>query len=202
MIVVSFGALMAETPSIVTSWRGTQDGLSFFKNTYILARRPIESPYDHSLFGLIKSLLHRSWGPNPGSAKAFAVYMVGMALIGTVLYFARIRKLPDANQILCFAIAAILFPPVSFDYTLLHLYVPFALLVMAAYRAPRSKPILCAMALFAIILAYQTEPVRGFLIGGQIKCVALILLMALALIAPFTSSENSNEAVTGRPQRA
>ena len=203
MIVVSLGALMAETPSIATSWKGTQDGLSFFKNTYILAHRPVESPYDHSLFGLIKSLLHRSWGSNPGSAKAFAVYMVAIALIGTVLYFARIRKLPDVNQILCLAIAAILLPPVSYDYTLLHLYVPFALLVMAGYRAPHGKPILCAMALFAILFAYQTEPIRGLLIGGQIKCVALILLMALALVTPFTSSSgSSNESATGQPQRA
>ena len=47
-------------------------------------------------------------------------------------HFLRIRHLPVINQVLCLCIAFILLPPVSYDYTLLHLYVPWGLLVMFA----------------------------------------------------------------------
>jgi len=46
------------------------------------------------------------------------------------LYFWRIRTLPRTNQILALTVASIMLPPVSGDYTLIHLYIPWGALVL------------------------------------------------------------------------
>jgi hypothetical protein len=87
---------------------------------------------------LFKQLLPRLPAPERLS-HLLELYLATIAVAGTALFFSRIVKLPTLNQILCLSIAAILFTPVSFDYTLLQLYAPFTLILFAALQQ-RDRP--------------------------------------------------------------
>jgi len=199
-IVFSFAVAAATTvislwlvcPKIVYSYQQTTAAVAQFRPLYMLQLRPIESIYDHSLFCLIKRALP-VMPPPPVVARMLTGYLLMVGIIGVTLYFVRIRKLPLVNQIICLSVAAILLPPTSFDYTLIHLYVPFFLMVFVALDASRlglgnlpSRGQAIMFALFAIILSPQSEFItHGVGYGAQIKGAALLALWITALIVPF-----------------
>ena len=120
-------------------------------------------------------------------------YTITTALGGLVAYFARIRKLPFVNQVLCLTLATVMLPPVSFDYTLIHLYTPFALwaLLLADRNgerrllAPGTQGVLLC---FVILFSQVGEVIlQGDRLGGQIKAVALLALFVLGLWYPLRS---------------
>jgi len=179
-------------PDMAVSWRGTQDGLTKFKQWYMLRFEQVG--FDHSLFAIFKAawLAHSS---TLLSEKTLAVmlglYVSAMAFAGIILYFDRIRRLPIVNQVICLSVLSILLPPVSYDYTLLHMYAPWALLVFLAVEAKerRVAGLGGALVCFAILFAPETEFIyrqRSF--GGQIKAVTLIALLAIALRRRFPSA--------------
>jgi hypothetical protein len=145
-------------PDIRYSLQQTNIGVDLFRKMYVLGLRPLETGYDHSLFCLFKRMLPRL--PRPHHFQQFFMaYAVVAAICGFYLFFTRIRKLPVVNQILCLSVAAILLPPTSYDYTLLHLYAPFVLLVFVLLEqtmkgSDKTLPgIPLAFALFAFLLS-------------------------------------------------
>ncbi len=190
--VVSVISLWVICPDIRLSLLGIAKGLHGFDLSYVQQYRPVEIGVDHSLFGLIKRIV----GPLPSAryAHILAVYMTSAAIAGTAIYFFRIRFLPVINQVLCFAIACILLPPTSYDYTLLHLYTAWALMVILcvdAYRTktPTVKGLWPAFACFAILLSQIGEIIlHGERLGGQIKAVVLVILFYVGLRYPFQSA--------------
>ena len=113
-----------------------------------------------------------------------------MAFAGIIVYFDVIRKLPVVNQVICLIVATILLPPVSYDYTLLHLYVPWALLLLVAVESRRRHVagLTAAMVCCAILFAPVTELiVHGQSYGGQVKACALVGLGLIALVRKFPS---------------
>jgi len=179
--------LAVVTPSFRLSLRGAREGLQFFKNEYVLQRRFAETPFDHSIFSQIKSLVHRPWLPTPESSHILMAYLGIVTVVGAALFFLRIRKLPVINLLLCLTIAAITLPPVSYDYTLLYLYIPFAAVVLRI-RVPNvdRRLVTLAMVLFAIVFSYETEFMGGLLLfDAQIKFIALAFLFVLALVYPL-----------------
>ena len=120
-----------------------------------------------------------------------AAYMGAMALTGLLLYCLYIVKLPRTNQIVCLTVISITIPPISYDYTLIHLYVAWAVMVLYVYKTGANTPALRWMfALFATVMSPE-----GFLyfmdqrIAPQIKCGALIAILVLALRHPFEEVE-------------
>ncbi len=193
-LALTAGSLWLETGSVAASWRGTSDGLEYFRQHYVLAI----NGFDHSLFQLGKRIFSvvsfLQHGPRKIPAAEVALmlrlYTPVVALAGAVIFIARIRKLPVVNQISALTVASILLPPVSFDYTLIHLYAPCALLLLIAVRsAKRGAPVpglLPTLLTMAVLLAPETEViVRSVTLGGEIKCLALLVLFFLALRYPF-----------------
>ena len=180
-------------PDIRYSLQQTNIGVDLFRKMYVLGLRPLETGYDHSLFCLFKRMLPRL--PRPHHFQQFFMaYAVVAAICGFYLFFTRIRKLPVVNQILCLSVAAILLPPTSYDYTLLHLYAPFVLLVFVLLEqtmkgSDKTLPgIPLAFALFAFLLSAQEEFIyHGLRYAGQLKAIALLALFAVALRYPFRS---------------
>lgn len=176
-------------PDLATSWHGTQVGLETFRQWYVLRYEQVG--FDHSLVGLGKALslvvLSGPLAPQ-GLALLVNLYMVVAAFAGVVLYFDRIRKLPVINQVLCVVAATILLPPVSYDYTLLHLYLPWALLVMVALERRECKGMMAGMVCFAILFAPERELIwGGRSYGGQVKALALVVLFGIGLVGKFES---------------
>ena len=197
MILVTISGLWLVNPDLANSWAGTQQGIARFSDLYIVHYQDIR--FDHSLFALIKGigLLLDRQVKTPHLVILLARYLPLAALTGSVIWILRIRRLPIINQVLCLTIATILLPPVSYDYTLLHLYIPWAMLVLftlesQSYFLPGLTAIFCS---FAILLAPETEFIRrGQSYGGQIKAVTLLLLFIFALCYRFPSSFDKIQA--------
>ncbi len=175
-------------PTVGEAYRGLESGVNQFKVNYVFRFNPLESGIDHSLFGFLKQglrvarridLLPRVAGP----------YLLVAAITGVALYFVWIRKLPAINQVLALTVASILFPPVSHDYTLIHLYAPWAMLILGLVEERReAAPGVVTMMLALFLILFSPENyliVRGLRMGGPLKAVALMALFGLALRFPL-----------------
>ena len=185
-------------PGIAGAWHGTQAGLAISRRDSLLGRWVNEAGFDHSFFGLIKSVW--AWTSHAPDVpiqrippELLRVYMPLVALVGIILYFTRIRKLPTANQILCLTVASIVFPPMSFDYTLLHLYAPWLVLVFVAFEAQRSAARVEGLTLCFVLLAICMAPLsefiyRGEQFGGEARALVLLALFGAGLRFPLVAN--------------
>jgi hypothetical protein len=178
---------------IANTWRQIESGIAEFRTVYMLHFRQTEIGFDHSLFSIYKWFWHRHHEFEI-APHILTLYLAVAAVSGIALYFLRIRHLPVINQVLCLCIASILLPPVSYEYTLLHLYVPFALLALLAQEKWNSREpipgINAAFFCFAILLSPLSEFIHNSeRFGGQIKSIVLVVLMYVALKYPFGSPE-------------
>jgi hypothetical protein len=163
----------------------TRHGTQMFLNLY--AKGYIGLEYDHSFFAFFKTAAHHF---RPNLDIALGCYM---ALVGTgcaVLYFVCIRKLPVVNQIVILFILSITLPPVSFDYTLLHLYTCwaiFTLYVLNRYVDGENVPMAgWAMFWFAFAMAPHSYAILfGHQLGAQVRLLGLVALLYLFLKHPF-----------------
>jgi hypothetical protein len=186
--LVTIASLLYITPSLAFSWHGVQANLADYKQCVVLAvGRAIG--YDHSLFAFIKiPLAHTRFNTLQDFAFYLNIYMAVIAVGGVLVYFFRIRNMPIINQILIFCVASVLVTPVSYDYTLLHLYIPWAILVFFALdHASNVIPGLkAAFIFFALATSAETELiVFHHTFGAEFKCIVLVLLAVIALRFPF-----------------
>ena len=204
-VVSTVVSLWLVCPDIPYSWHHIQQGVDEFRRTYILAFS--WTAFDHSLFAVVKTILHfhdRVHGgniqlPNPEFEPALHIYMAALSVIGILLYFLRIRKLPVPNQILCLTVAAVLFPPTSYDYTLMHLYVPLAVLVLFAIRTRGVTPagLKAAFVCLALLIAPESELIHhGYGYGDLVKTAALVALLIIGLWFPFGETEGACDTLT------
>jgi len=131
---ITIASLAILGPSILEAQRHIDVGLALIKHMYLFTMKPDAAALDHSLWVAVRyaavyidRLLHPG---APRTATVLAVslrlYLVTSALAGTALYFAKIRKIPLLNMLLALTICAVLLPPLSLEYTLVHLLLPFA----------------------------------------------------------------------------
>jgi hypothetical protein len=168
------------------TWRHILAGVGTFRAQYVLQFRPNEIGFDHSLFALIKCcvlLFNPAMQQYP--PQLFKTYVVVGTLAGILI-----------NQVLCLCIASILLPPVSYDYTLMHLYIPWAMLVLFAQEQWGNRRTIAGLTVALVLLAFLFAPESEFIcqsvrFGGQLKAIALIALMVVSLKYPFSSSPAS-----------
>jgi hypothetical protein len=112
-------------------------------------------------------------------------------------FFLRAWNMPTVNQLLFLFAAMLALPPVSYDYTLVHMYAPWTMLVIIALRAVAAgitlpgfrTYFLCFAVLFTsqrFIYYHWIHP------NGTFKAIALVLIMITALRYPI-----SDEALYG-----
>ena len=206
-VVIYIASCWLLSGSVATSWHGTQAGLDFYRQNYALSFNSWDTGVDHSIWGLIKGTIVLAgfhYPTNSTMAPIMRMYMAVTTVIGLLLYFLRIRFLPVLNQVLTICIISILLTPSSKDYTLMHLYVPWAMLVLLAVQAHRQhreiQGLKAAFVCLALLLAPISEIIaRGNVLSGQIKSVQLIALLIIGLRFPFTTPE---EATSAAPMRA
>jgi hypothetical protein len=187
-VLVTIPALWLVYPHIPESWRLTNAAVAQFGPLESLQIHP-ETGSDHSVFALIKCGVRLLFA-HPLSSRLLTAYLATAAVGGLALYIFLIRKAPIINQVLCLCVASISLAPTSFDYTLMHLYVPWALLILFAERpenAHRYVPGLrAAFCCFAVLFAPESEIILyAHSFGGQFKCLVLIALFVIGLIYPF-----------------
>lgn len=197
-IVTTVGCLLYIGPTIPSAFAGVHSGTSAFIQLYAL--RIQAEWWDHSIFMLLKLATLRF---HPDLKILLAGYLLTFACLMLILYFVWIRKLPVANQLLILSAVSIALPPTSFDYTLVHLYAPWAVLVFVSLRAAREHRRMPGLLPCFILLAFLLTPTSFASFGqgsyaGQTKCLLLVALVIVAMRHPFdlTSDRTSTMRLT------
>ena len=198
-IGATIGSLALLGPNIRTAQAHLNDGMEFLRKNYmVLNRGAIELNFSHSIFNQLKfALLLGDRIFNHGGAAAsraheqaildaaLPVYLVVGAIIGVALYIVQIRKLPMLNQTIALTIAAVLLPPFSSDYTLIHLLIPFALLCFYSVEAAREGRVVSGLnvcfACFCLALAFESFFTIRYAFANSIRSLALVVLLFLVL---------------------
>jgi hypothetical protein len=195
-VVSTVFSLWMVSGSISGAWHGIAGGLENFRINYALTLSPVDVAIDHSLFGVAKGFLNilRLQPTYEPLARALSLYLVCSAVAGLTLYFVWIRKLPIINQVLLICTLGILLPPASHDYTLMHLYVPWGLLVLLSLEAARTGRHVPGLRACFLCLTLLLVPLGEILIhdtpqGGTIKGLLLLVLTWIGLHYPFKSEE-------------
>jgi len=118
-------------------------------------------------------------------------YLCG-GLVFVALFFGKMRKMPVTNQVLMVTTFMVMFPPISYFYTLVHLYAPLLMLMFLAVRAQHASvhipgltgTILLYVPIFAAFMIF-TYP-RALLFGGLIQALMLVSLFLCAVQFPFS----------------
>lgn len=177
-------------PSVSVAYHGLAAQMPQFTEFYVYEWHPILSGIDHSLYGFCKVVRNSLAGI--GTLRGLVrLYLPCSAAAGIALWWFGIRKLPLVNQILALSVVAVLLPVISHDYTLIHLYAPFAMLVLIGVSQWR-KGLSAAFACFAVLFTTQDYLVHHDVrYGGQLKALTLIVLLIISLRYAF---EDSGEA--------
>ena len=202
-VLALIGTTVLSTAWIAMASRGIAAGLEYFRQNYALSLGRGAAGFDHSLFVFVKLA---AVGHAYGSALTF--YTASVAVVGLLLYWFRIRKLPRANQVVALVTCMVLLPPVSFEYTLVHLLIAWAVLVIVAVdwdQAGRITPpgLIAALVALAWLLATESyliiplrKPVR---IEGPVKCLVLIFLLVVSVSRPWHEADSSSDETAGVP---
>ena len=196
MGAVTVVSLWSMGPTISIAQAGIHAGLERFADICIYRWRHVENGFDHSLFAVVKDVLVllRTNLTADYLQHEYRIYFVVIAILSVAIFW-RLRKLPVLNQMVALTCCALAFPPVSYDYTLVHLYVPFAFLLLGAIRQPQGVwaedfLLMRIFCYFAILLTPQTYLIRGGStgVGGQVKAMVPMALLAESLVRPFLGS--------------
>ena len=208
-------ALTALGPTPVKAYEGLQPGVNRYYNNYIITvLPPDERRFAHSIMDCMKSIASASFAapsqqapaqasPRPGGSspvtrslsdeQMHAIFLASLLLAAGTLVFIlwRIYKLPAVNQMILLAVAVTLLPPVSAEYTLIHLYVPFgAFLIFLARDAAvhveiKHSVILTILILFALLFS----PLTFFnMFSGDVKMCLLTAMLIVVSVNPMPSS--------------
>ncbi len=208
-----FGVLTIEAVTLFSLWwmgpttaiaqTGIQNGLDHFTYTYVYHWRASEIGFDHSLFGVIKDVLvrYKATLPLDYLQHEYKIYAAVIAILSIAIVL-RLRRLPLLNQMVALACCVLVLPPLSGDYTLVHLYVPFALLLLTTIRQQQAGLgetffLIRIFCYFAILFTPQSYLFRGTVgyggtagFGGQVKAIVLVALLAESLVRPLARFEN------------
>ena len=119
-------ALAGIGPSIRQAAADSSKSAQFLKDNYINVRAVTQ--FDHSLFATVKQTLflyhHRDLSQlKPEIAKTLAVYSFLIPLAFALIYWIRLRHLPVLNQLVSYLVLCVLLPYVSYEYTLVYIYI-------------------------------------------------------------------------------
>ena len=189
-------------PNFISTLRHIVHGISSFQGRFFVVF-PRGIGVDHSFFGLIKQPL---WWIDylSGAAPAWQrtvsmvcqlVYRFAWVVAAGFLIL-RFRRLPMLNCLFAVFIVQMAALPESYDYTLLYLYIPWAVFIVLylgqevyARRAtlPLAKVLAilipCAIA-FTPQQCYLVLP-HGISFAGQIKALALLYLLIMTARVPL-----------------
>ena len=174
-------------PTIEIAALGTLHGIGGFVSTYAMKTRGDELRFDHSYLAFFKApLAIRHLHVNPDVRWLSRTYLLLFGAGAIAVYLLRARHLPRTNQFLLLSIAMVSLPPVSYDYTLLHLYPGFVLLTFLAVDASRhgSTPAVLRHLFWCFTLLFASENFvywLGLRLNGPIKATALFVATILLL---------------------
>ena len=169
--------------------RGYAEGVMGFQAKYAGTVQAGGVAYDHSLFSWLKLPALASGHP---AAPLMRPYYLICGLLALVVFFGWVRKRPFLNRLSFLVVLTVVLPPVSFEYTLVHLYLPVMLLLVALLQrgqpsaASRNTALValgCFLALLLPIDLLGPAAARA----GQYQVAFLLALLGMSAWQPWTS---------------
>ena len=187
-VLCSIIAMLYLGPNLSAAWAGSIDNVFGYQGIRISDWTPHDLSTNHSIFSLVKAATVHMGLP---AATLAQPYIVCGLLFFPVLYFTRLRMMPEPNQLLTVSIFVVAFPPTSYFYTLVELYPAFLVLASLALRVDRnatripalSKTIQFFVPLFASFTLFTFRQVGLF--GGPIQAILLLTLFIRGTAYPF-----------------
>jgi len=170
-------------PTFSIAAHGFFTGVDRFQDHYAETVRSAEINFDHSLFSPIK---YWSYVQHQSLRSLMTPYYLCAGAFAGLLYL-RVRTLPFLNRVIFLVVAMVSLPPVSYSYTLIHLYLPVVLFVAALLQtrnAPATAKVALAILLF-LLLPLIALSVWQNIPAGPIQSFGLLLLLPLAAISPW-----------------
>jgi hypothetical protein len=192
--MVSIVCLAIIGPTFTIALQENIRGFQLVTREFVLVYLYFEIGHDHSLFSFTKQMIRILSGwPLQETLTAtirrvYPYYMVTAALIFCTSVY-RLYRLPTLNQIFGISVLMILISPINNDYTLIAIYIPWAMLLLALSRpdcAIPFKPGCCLMLLCAVIFTPQSYLLVGYsAFGAQVKTLALLAILLISVIYPL-----------------
>ena len=195
--VANFLALAGMNPSPMAAYRGIQAGQRLFLAMDVFTMREFQMSFDHSLFSCLQQVVRFLAGHplyDSRTLKLLFVPYTALSMAGAGVVIIRAYRMPVLNQFFAFTILTVLLPWFSFDYTLIELYLPWGLLLMYLIQPPSDgyprlglAELLLILIPCAVIFTPQTYLRIGEEngLGGQVKAVALLVLLVAILWRPM-----------------
>lgn len=177
-------------PTFAVAAHGFFDGVVRFKDQHAETARAAEAVFDHSFFSPFKiQFLHRHGSPRTLTGPYYLLAAGSMLAV----FLLRVRRLPLLNRLVFLSAAMISLPPVSYEYTIIHLYLPMLLLLLVLLSADTADLSRSHFAALGTLL-FLTFPLGllqngQYLLAGQLQAFALACLAVCAAIAPWTRPE-------------
>lgn len=175
-------------PSMSAAWHGSLQNVFGYQGKRVGEWNLHELAANHSAFGLVKFV---ATIVGVSTARLTLPYYAAGAVVFALAYFGRLRKMPLANQVLGVTLFMVMLPPVSYFYTLVHLYAPLVLLVLVVLRGERTVEVVPGvrgtLMLFLPVFASFTLVTfpKVFLFGGLLQAAVLAMLFAASLMFRF-----------------
>jgi hypothetical protein len=188
-VAVTVGSIVLTAPGFFRIGAlGYLKGITGFQTKYAGSMDAGPNAFDHSLFSWLKQVAVHA-GHNPTDfTKGY--YLV-CAMLAGVSFLLWVRHRPFLNQLTFLIVCMVLLPPVSFEYTLVHLYLIAALLSLtllgrSSLASPESSATLFALACVLMLLLPVNlfGPLTG--IAGQVQTIPLLCLAVAAAAWPWT----------------
>jgi hypothetical protein len=116
---------------------------------------------------------------------SYRVYLCAVVLFGGIAYFVRVRTLPLLNQMIALTVYAVLLPPISIDYTLTELLLPFGLLCLYAAETwsdgLRVPGLGVCLVCFAFLFTPGTYFTFGYPYASTVRTIALVVLLVAVM---------------------
>jgi hypothetical protein len=187
--LANVAALAILGPTIAEAQRQINLGFNLIRVLYLFTMKPDAAALDHSLWVGTRYAAVYLAHSTLVLAPALRMYFIVTAATGLTLFFTIIRKLPTLNIVLALTTCAVLLPPLSLEYTLVHLLLPFALLCAYAIDMGQSgaaiKGLGACFGCFILLFNIETFFSNRYTFTGEARTVALIVLLVLALRYPF-----------------
>jgi hypothetical protein len=175
-------------PTMGVAWRGSIQNVFGYQGMRVGEWSLRELAANHSAFGLMK--LAAMMTGLPLARLTLPYYACGAVAMGWA-FFGRLWRMPETNQLLAVTAFMVMFPPVSYFHTLVHLYAPLLVLLFVAIRTERAgvqvRGLKLTVMLFVPLFAAFTLFLfpRVFIFDGLVQAALLVMLFGCALRYPF-----------------
>jgi hypothetical protein len=175
-------------PTMGVAWRGALQNVFGYQGLRAGEWSLRELVANHSAFTLVK--MAAMIAGLPLAKLTLPYYACGAVVMGGA-FFGRLWRMPEANQLLAVTAFMVLFPPVSYFHTLVHLYAPLLVLLFVAIRAERAGvrvaglqgTVMLFVPLFAAFTLFKFP--RVFVFDGLVQAALLVALFGCAIRFPF-----------------